>query len=119
MFATTTKVWSLSDNGAATMDPNWQWTVAGLSPSVVLYWPQTNLVYVGSKDGKLYELDFTLANPSPPTYKPPLVLGDGLGQLGAPTLDIGVEPPNVSPGKKLLVVGSESGVLYGVEVPLP
>jgi hypothetical protein len=119
MFATNTKVWSISDNGSPIMGLNWQWTVSGLSPSVILYWPQTNYVYVGSQDGKLYELDFTLANPSPPTSKPPLVLGDGLGQIGAPTLDIGVLPPDVSAGKKLLVVGSESGVLYGVEVPLP
>ena len=118
MFATTTKVWSLSD-GPTSLSENWQWTVAGLSPSVVLYWPQTNLVYVGSKDGKLYELEFVPDVVAPPTVKPPLVLGDGLGQLGAPSLDIGVEPPNVSAGKKLLVVGSESGTLYGVEVPLP
>jgi len=45
------------------------------------------------------------------------VLGDGTGQIGAPTLDIGVEPPDVTAGKKFLIVGSESGVLYGVEVP--
>ena len=86
---------------------------------MILYWPQTNYVYVGSKDGKLYQLDFTCRPVAPPTFKPPLVLGDGLGQIGAPSLDIGVVPPDVSAGKKLLVVGSESGVLYGVEVPLP
>lgn len=119
MFATNTRVWSISDDGSPSMSPNWQWTVGGLVPSVILYWPQNPYVYVGSKDGKLYELDFSLANPLPPTSKPPLVLGDGLGQIGAPTLDIGVVPPDVSAGKKLLVVGSESGVLYGVEVPLP
>jgi outer membrane protein assembly factor BamB len=116
IFATDTKVWSVSDDGTSTMTKNWEWTVAGLNPSMVLYWPQTNLVYVGSKDGKLYELDFTSANPSPPTHKPPLVLGDGLGQIGAPSLDIGVD---LGGGKRLLVVGSESGVLYGVEVPFP
>ncbi len=119
MFATNTRVWSISDDGSPSMPPNWQWTVGGLVPSVILYWPQSPYVYVGSKDGKLYELDFSLANPLPPTSKPPLVLGDGVGQIGAPTLDIGVVPPDVSAGKKLLVVGSESGVLYGVEVPLP
>ena len=60
-------------------------------------------------------------SPTPPRRRPRphkvLVLGDGLGQIGAPTLDIGVDPPDVTAGKKLLVVGSESGVLYGVEVP--
>jgi outer membrane protein assembly factor BamB len=119
MFATTNTVWSVSDNGSPSMPLNWQWTAAGLSPSVVLYWPQTNFVYVGSKDGELYELEFVPDVVAPPTVKPALVLGDGLGQIGAPSLDIGVEPPNVSAGKKLLVVGSESGILYGVEVPFP
>jgi len=32
--------------------------------------------------------------------------------VGAPSLDIGVTP-------RLLVVGSEAGVVYGVEVPFP
>jgi outer membrane protein assembly factor BamB len=117
IFATTTRVWSISDTGAVNMVENWQWTTAGLSPSVVLYWPQTNFVYVGSRDGKLYELEFVPGEAIPPTAKSPVVLGDGLGQIGAPTLDIGVEPPDVTAGKKLLVVGSEAGVLYGVEVP--
>jgi len=35
----------------------------------VLYWPQTNLVYVGSANGRLYELDFTSANQA--TSAPP------------------------------------------------
>jgi outer membrane protein assembly factor BamB len=117
IFATNTKVWSLSDTGASTMPWNWQWTVAGLSPSLVLFWPQTNLVYVGGDDGKLYQLDFTSASQATPPSHQVLVLGDGLGQVGAPTLDIGVAPPDVAAGKKLLVVGGESGVLYGVEVP--
>jgi outer membrane protein assembly factor BamB len=114
IFATDTKVFSISDTGAAVMPENWEWTVGGLNPSVVLYWPQTNYVYVGSRNGNLYELDFTSAGP--PTHKS-VVLGDGLAQVGAPSLDIGVGPPDVTPGKKLLVVGSESGTLYGVEVP--
>ena len=49
-----------------------------------------------------------------------VVLGDGVGRLGAPSLDIGLAPPDVSaPGNSLLLVGSESGALYAVEVPLP
>jgi outer membrane protein assembly factor BamB len=119
IFATDTKVWSLSDDGSTTMPWNWQWTdaVNGLTPSVVLYWPQTNYVYVGGKDGRLYQLDFTGADQGTPPTHQILVLGDGKGQIGAPSLDIGVVPPDVTDGKKLLIVGSESGVLYGVEVP--
>jgi hypothetical protein len=98
------------------MAENWEWTVvSGLNPSVVLFWPQTSYVYVGSRNGSLYELDFTSAAVGTPPTRKLVVLGDGLAQVGAPSLDIG--PPDVTPGKKLLVVGSESGVLYGVEVP--
>jgi outer membrane protein assembly factor BamB len=113
IFATDTKVWSISDD-AQPMTKNWEWSpaVANPNPSIVLYQPQTNLVYVGAANGELYELDFTNANPStPPTWKRQ-ILGGGLGQVGAPSLDIGVTP-------QLLVVGSEPGVLYGVEVPFP
>jgi outer membrane protein assembly factor BamB len=119
IFATSTRVWSVSDTGAATMVENWQWTdtINGLNPSVVLYWPQTNYVYVGSRSGRLYELDFSNAGQGVPPSHNVLVLGDGLAQIGAPSLDIGVGPPDVTPGKRLLVVGSESGALYGVEVP--
>jgi hypothetical protein len=42
------------------------------------------------------------------------VLGDGAGQVGAPSLDIGID---LGGGKRLLVVGTETGVVYGVAVP--
>jgi hypothetical protein len=110
MFATDHKVFSISDDGSLTMPKNWEWTIGGLDPSIVLYWPQTSYVYVGSTNGLLYQLDFSSANLStPPTYTA-LVLGDGTGKLGAPSLDIGVSPA-------LLLVGSEQGVVYAVEVP--
>jgi hypothetical protein len=116
IFATNTKVWSISDD-AQPMTKNWEWTVGGagaLNPSVILYWPQTNFVYVGSRNGELYELDFTTASTSTPPMSKPLILGGGVGagQIGAPSLDIGVTP-------ELLIVGSEPGVLYGLEVPFP
>jgi outer membrane protein assembly factor BamB len=110
MFATNTKVWSISDTSPMTV--NWTWTTAGLNPSLILYWPNTNLLYVGSRDGQLYELDFTSATLVVPPTSKVQVLGDGLGQVGAPSLDIGVTP-------RLLVVGSEAGVVYGIEVPFP
>jgi outer membrane protein assembly factor BamB len=119
MFATDTKVWSISDTGASTMEENWQWTdlVNGLNPSIVLYRPATSLVYVGSRNGRLYELDFTAAAVGTAPTHAMIVLGDGLAQVGAPSLDVGVDFPDVNAGKKLLVVGSESGTVYGVEVP--
>ncbi len=111
LFATDTKVWSLSD-GAASLSVNWTFTLGGFNPSVVLYWPGTSFVYVGSRNGELYELDFSAATlATPPTFKLQ-VLGGGLGQVGAPSLDVAVAP-------QLLLVGSEPGVVYGVEVPFP
>ncbi len=114
LFATDTKVWSISDDGSPTMLENWQWTTAGLVPSLILYRPETSYVYVGSQSGTLYQLDFSFPFGAP-QFATPIILGDGKGQVGAPSLDI--DPPDVTAGKKLLIVGSESGVVYGVEVP--
>jgi hypothetical protein len=112
LFATSTKVWSLSDDGSP-MTKNWEWT-AGVPLSTLLHWPQTSYAYVGGANGTLYQLDFASATPSVPPVATPLVLGDGTGQVGAPSLDIGVD---LGGGKRLLVVGTETGVLYGVAVP--
>jgi outer membrane protein assembly factor BamB len=115
-FATNTKVWSVSDTESGFVT-NWTWTAPGLSPSVVLHWPHTSYLFFGGPDGKLYQLDFS-HDPASPQFAKSVTLGDGAGRIGAPSLDVGVLPPAVSPGKKLLVVGSEASVLYGVEVPL-
>ncbi|HUL76574.1 MAG TPA: hypothetical protein VL691_04855, partial [Vicinamibacteria bacterium] len=97
---------------------NWTYTAPGLSPSIVLYAPGTSNVYFGGSNGRLYQLDFSYDSASPEFAKW-VTLGDGTGRIGAPSLDIGLLPPAVAAGKQLLLVGSESGVLYGVEVPLP
>jgi hypothetical protein len=66
---------------------------------------------VGGPNGTLYQLDFSLPT-TDPEFANSVLLGGGVGagQIGAPSLDNGVTP-------KLLIVGSEPGVLYGVEVP--
>jgi hypothetical protein len=114
IFATNTKVWSLSDVGP-TMTVNWTWTVGGLNPSIVLFRPRSNNVYVGSRNGEIYELDFSAATSTiPPTHQMQ-VLGGGQGQVGAPSLDISRDlgPPET------LIVGSEPGVVYLLELPFP
>jgi outer membrane protein assembly factor BamB len=114
-FATDTKVWSVSDDGggASGISENWQWSGAA-NPSIVLFRPGTTFVYVGAPNGVVYQLDFSQLPTTNPQFAKPMVLGGGAGagQVGAPTLDIGVSPP-------LLIVGSEAGVLYAVEVPFP
>ena len=109
-FASNTKVWSVPDNCSSpcTMSPNWVWTDEP-SPSLVLFWREQRYLYVGGSNGTLWQLDLAFS-PGHPSFAKSVTLGDGRGQIGAPTLDIGVSP-------RLLVVGSESGVLYGVEVP--
>jgi outer membrane protein assembly factor BamB len=61
-------------------------------PSAILYWRGSNLVYVGSRNGRLYELDFTAADTgrrrrtrARPRRRQ--------GQVGAPALDNGVSHP--------------------------
>jgi hypothetical protein len=121
-FATNTTVWSVRD-AAGTLTTNWTFDDGGtLEPSLVLHWPQTDYLFFGGQDGKLYQLDFSAGPPANPCAAPScevVILGDGTDLIGAPSLDIGVVPPDVSPGKKLLLAGSESGRVYSVEVPLP
>jgi outer membrane protein assembly factor BamB len=114
IFATNTKVWSISDD-TAPMSKNWEWSPPSANPnlSIVLYRPGTNFVYVGNKNGELYELDFTSADLGTAPLHKLQVLGGGQGQVGAPSLDIGTTP------KPLLLVGSEPGVIHAVEVPFP
>jgi outer membrane protein assembly factor BamB len=76
----------------------------GVVPSPVLLAPGTQWLYVGGSDGKLYEIDVT-----GPTAKP-VTLGDGMAAVGAPSLDRGHD---------LIHVGTEAGIFYAVQVPLP
>jgi hypothetical protein len=115
-FATNSQVHSVTDTGG-TLSFKWSWDAGmTLEPNIVLQWPQTNLLYVGSANGTLYELDFTGATLSTPPTVASVVLGNGLDHIGAPSLD--VKPPDAGVGKKLLLVGSEAGILYEIEVGL-
>jgi len=107
-FATDNFVWGVSDG--ATMLDNLGGGVslgAGVHPSPVLFVPGSHYVYVGGSDGQLYEIDVAGA----PVVKP-VALGDGLSVVGAPSLDRGFSP-------NLVHVGTEAGVFYAVQVPLP
>jgi hypothetical protein len=109
-FASNTRVWSVPDTcvSPCTMTPNWVWTDEP-SPSLVLLWREQRYLYVGGSNGRLWQLNLAYS-PGHPSFARSRTLGDGRGQIGAPSIDIGVTP-------RLLIVGSESGVLYGVEVP--
>lgn len=108
-LSTNTRVWDVSDT-VEPSNPNLlpQWSVADIpTPSIVLHRPGTDYVYVGGGDGRLYEID--VAAGSPQSTKKWVTLEAG-SQVFAPSLD----GPN-----NLVLVGSATGVVYAVRVPLP
>ena len=107
-FATDDFVWGVTDTGAAVMTDKFGGPVtlaAAVKPSPVLFTPGGHHVYVGGSDGKLYELD-TLGAPGIKS----VTLGNGLAAVGAPSLDIVYD---------LIHVGTEAGIFYAVQIPLP
>jgi len=108
-FSTNGKVWAVGD----TLDPTDpmltpRWIVTDIpTPSIVLHRPGTDYLYVGGGDGRLYEID--VAAGSPQSTKKWVTLEAG-SQVFAPSLD----GPN-----NLVLVGSATGVVYAVRVPLP
>jgi hypothetical protein len=108
-FSTTGTVWGLDDLGGSF---DVLFSVAVSSPSTPLL-PRSSgggtYLYVGGANGELHQLD--LAVPEAPVTTS-VTLGDGSATLGSPSLDVSPEPD-------VLHVGSEDGILYAVEVPLP
>jgi outer membrane protein assembly factor BamB len=104
-FTTDAKVWSIRDDGADAA-PNWSSTVVP-SPSIPLFGRLGGLghVYVGGGDGRLYQLDAATG-----LQVRSIRLGDGLAAIGAPSMDV---------ANGLVFVGSEAGILYAVQVPVP
>jgi outer membrane protein assembly factor BamB len=105
--ATNDTVWGLTHEAVGT-DETLEYafsTSTVPSPSTPLLRFGTNLLYVGSTVGRLFEIDVT-APGSPKS----VTLGDGSAQVGSPTLDT---------VNGLIHVGTESGVVYAVQAPLP
>jgi outer membrane protein assembly factor BamB len=102
-FSTTNKVWSLSDDGASATKI---WDETSISaPSIPLFTQAGNYLLVGSSDGSLYQLD--VSTPIPTVSS--IVLGDGSAGIGSPSLDV---------RSNLVHVGTESGEVHAVLVPL-
>ena len=102
--STDSGVFRITDTGAPTMVTNW--FAAVTNPSPPLLWPGTTHLYVGGGDGLLHEIDTatTAQKTLPLDYDPNTFV------VGAPSLDIGFD---------LVLVGSERGTFYAVQVPLP
>ncbi len=107
-FSTSSTVFSLSDNGSS-YSSNWS-TTAIADPSAPLYATGQGLLYVGSSDGRLWQIDTTLMATDPPSALKSIVLGDGLAGVGPPTRDNATS---------LIYLGTVAGVIYAVQQPLP
>lgn len=73
---------------------------------MVLYNTGLDQLFVGSSDGRLYQID--VSGVSPTTTSVPL--GDGSAAVGAPSLDV---------ANNLLYVGTDAGIIYAVAPPIP
>ncbi len=104
-FSTSTRVWSLSEVELPTVHGELNWSAAlGATPTRPVLSIGTGRLYAGGDLGLLYELDVTDGTSRSVT------LGDGGSALGSLTID--------SP-HGILYVGSEAGVVYAVQLPLP
>ena len=101
-FSTSTKVWSITDNGSSA---SLGWSVTSVpGPSIPLVPVGGTVLYVGSSNGDLYQLDAATG-----AVQTQVQLGDGTATIGSPALD-GIN--------NMAYVGSESGAVYGVVLPL-
>lgn len=103
-FSTNGKVWGVRDD-LEPLAPNLStlWFIDDIpNPSIVLQRPGTDMLYVGGGDGKLYKIN--VADVDPELSKTFVLLEPGV-QIGAPSLDLTFN---------LVLVGSDSGVIYAV-----
>jgi hypothetical protein len=104
-FSTNGKLWSIRDDGG---DAGFNWsTTAVPSPSIPVIGRVGGIAYVfvGGGDGRLYQLDAATG-----LQVTSVRLGDGSARIGPPSLDA---------TSGLVFAGSEAGILYAVQVPLP
>lgn len=98
-FSTNTKVWSrVASTGGAVSG----WPVAISSPSYPV--KINDKVYVGSGDGKLYQVDGTTG-----AVDASVQLGDGTAAVGVPTFNS---------LDRMFYVGTEAGTVHAVQAPL-
>jgi len=101
-FSTGSNVWALTDNGGSVV---LEWQEGSIAaPSTPLYAPTGTAIYVGSSDGSLHQLDMNTGAPVTS-----IQIGDGTATVGSPALDL---------SNGMTYLGTESGAVYGVELPL-
>ncbi len=103
-FAGNGKVQAVRDTGASLTTPIWG--VSLTTPSMVLQWPGTDFLYVGDGTGRLVQIDVSDQS------QKSIVLEAGQ-QIGPPSFD------RLTAGQEMVIVGSVTGTIYAVKVPLP
>jgi outer membrane protein assembly factor BamB len=101
-FSTTTTLWSINDDGGSASD---EWNVTTVpGPSIPLVALDAAVLYAGASNGRLYQVDGATGG-----VDTSVELGDGTATIGSPAFDV---------VNGMAYVGSESGAVYGVELPL-
>jgi outer membrane protein assembly factor BamB len=110
-FATTNCVWAFHDDG--TLNEKFGGCISlpgGAIPTSGILMINQRL-YVGADDGKLHEVDLSGASPSFKSVQ--------LGHPGPAPPPPAVGSPSLDWPNSLIHVGTEAGVFYAVQVPLP
>src|SRR5205085_4677313 len=103
-LSTTNRVWALADGGGS-VSLAWSSTAAP-GPSTPLFVQSYGLVYAGSSDGRLVQLNSATGA----VQGTPATLGAGGAVVGIPSFDT---------TNGLVYVGTDSGAIYSASVPLP
>lgn len=107
-LSTTTTLWCIRDVEPVVVR-RWSFASAA-SPSTPLYPPGSPYLWLGSSDGRLYQVEVATGTPSQEPDFRSVLLGDGGGGVGSPSYDVRFD---------LLYAGTEDGAIYAVTAPLP
>jgi uncharacterized repeat protein (TIGR01451 family) len=104
-FTTGSRVWAITDS-VTTASPKWGPITTIPGPSIPVFGRIGGIAYVwvGSTNGRLYQIDAATG-----AVMTSVQLGGGVSVIGAPSLDT---------TNTLIYVGSDSGTFYAVRVPL-
>lgn len=104
--STQTTIWCLRDVEPVVVK---DWSHPAIpGPSIPTYPPGSQFLWVGSSDGRLYQLDVTTGNPSKAPDTRFVALTSGSAGVGSPSYDV---------VNSLVYVGTEDGALYAVHAP--
>jgi outer membrane protein assembly factor BamB len=105
-LSTLTTVWCLKDVEPGVVK---EWSHSGIpGPSIPVYPPGYQFLWLGSSNGRLYQLDVTTGGLTMPPDTTFVDLPGGSGAVGSPSYDV----PNA-----LVYVGTEGGAVYAVQAP--